>query len=130
MKIAIVGSRDYKRLDKVRAFVASLPKDTVIISGGAAGVDLEAERAADKLGLKKEIFPADWNNLSHPDAVIRTNKFGKKYDAIAGHRRNKLIVESADLVYAFWDRKSSGTKNSIQLAQKMGKEVVIFDETD
>lgn len=47
MKIAIVSSRDYNRLDKVRADGATLSKETVTVSGDADGVDIAADKAAD-----------------------------------------------------------------------------------
>jgi predicted Rossmann fold nucleotide-binding protein DprA/Smf involved in DNA uptake len=37
MKVAIVGSREYPNLSKVRAYIITLPIDTVIVSGGARG---------------------------------------------------------------------------------------------
>ena len=35
--------------------------------------------------------------------------------------RNKLIVDSADFVLAFWDGKSKGTKSVIEYCKKQGK---------
>ena len=52
MKIAIVGSRDYQHLDRVRIYVESLSPDTIIVSGGARGVDKTAEITAKRCGLK------------------------------------------------------------------------------
>ncbi len=45
-RIAIVGSRGLPRPDLIEAFVASLPAGTVVVSGGARGVDTVAEQAA------------------------------------------------------------------------------------
>lgn len=121
MKIAIVGSRNFPSPEKIRKYMQALPKDTIIVSGGAPGVDLIAEKLADELGLQKEIYHADWNNLSEPDALIKTNKYGKKYDARAGHRRNSQIVQAADKIVAFWDGKSTGTQDTIKKANLSGK---------
>lgn len=55
MKIAIVGSRDYHDLAAVWRYVESLPEDTVIVSGGARGVDAAAEMAAKSRGMETEI---------------------------------------------------------------------------
>lgn len=49
MRVAIVGSRDWPEPERVRAFVAELAKrypNATVISGGARGVDQEAEQAA------------------------------------------------------------------------------------
>ena len=53
MKIAIIGSRDYPQLSQVTAYVYfthdrhdAAAGPLVIVSGGAAGVDQTAEKAA------------------------------------------------------------------------------------
>lgn len=52
-RVAIVGTRDAspETLAKVRALVASLPDGTIVISGGARGVDKVAIEAAHERGL-------------------------------------------------------------------------------
>jgi YspA, cpYpsA-related SLOG family len=110
MKVAIVGSREYPNLSKVRAYIQNLPIDTIIVSGGARGVDKCAEKVAQGIGLRTEIYPADWH------------KFGKA----AGMKRNQQIVEASDRIVAFWDGASKGTKNTIDTAKKLGKGVTVF----
>jgi predicted Rossmann fold nucleotide-binding protein DprA/Smf involved in DNA uptake len=110
MKVAIVGSREYPNLSKVRAYIQSLPIDTVIVSGGARGVDKCAEKVAKSIGLQTEIYPADWHRLGKAAGIIR----------------NQDIVYAADKVVAFWDGESKGTKNTIDTAKKLGKEVTVF----
>ena len=39
-------------------------------------------------------FPAKWNDLEVDKCVIKTNKYGK-YNALAGHNRNRNIAEYA-----------------------------------
>lgn len=109
MKVAIVGSREYGQIYKVQEYVCSLPPDTVIVSGGARGVDHMAEFAALATGKAVQIFKPDWN------------KHGKK----AGYLRNIDIVNAADRVVAFWDGVSKGTQHSITLAKKNGKPVEV-----
>lgn len=107
MKVAIIGSREIKtkNIDKY------IPKDiTLLISGGANGIDMLAERYADKNGIPKLIFKPDYR------------KFGKNAPLI----RNKHIVDYADFVIAVWNGKSSGTKYTIDYARKTGKEVKII----
>ena len=110
MKIAIVGSRGFPEPERVRAYVRSLKKDDIVISGGAKGVDSWAVEEAKVQGLETQVFPADWD------------LFGKS----AGYRRNVDIVEAADFVVAFWDGKSKGTAHTIKLAQKAGKPVEVL----
>lgn len=47
-RVAIVGARDVspETLDKVRELVESLPHGTIVVSGGANGVDSEAAKHA------------------------------------------------------------------------------------
>lgn len=35
-------------------------------------------------------------------------------------------VESSDIVIAFWDEKSKGTKSLINLAKKAGKTLIVY----
>ena len=105
MRIAIVGSRDYPNLLEVREFVQSLPRDTVIVTGGARGVDETAEDEARALGMKVVVHRAEWD----------------VYGKAAGQIRNRTIVEDCDKLKAFWNGASTGTKGSITLASKAGK---------
>jgi hypothetical protein len=45
--VAIVGSREHPDLDVVRNYVRSLPKNALVISGGARGVDSAAVQVAE-----------------------------------------------------------------------------------
>lgn len=110
-RVAIVGSRKYPDLEKVRAYVMALPTNVVIVTGGAEGVDKMTEETARLRGLDVEIYLPDWSQ-------------GKK----AGPLRNQQIVANADRVVAFWNGQSRGTKNSIELAQKRGIPVEINPE--
>lgn len=110
MKIAVVGSRDYKDLEQVHLVISILPKDTIIVSGGARGVDTMAKMSANSCDLIYKEFAADWKS------------FGKK----AGFLRNKRIVEFSDRIICFWDGKSKGTKITIDLAKAANKGLEIY----
>ena len=112
MRIAIVGSRNYTDADGVVEYVNSLPDDTIVITGGADGVDSIAEGAARKRGLEVIIYRPDWDT------------FGRA----AGPIRNRKIVNDCDKLVAFWDGSSAGTKNSISLASKDGKLEKVFKD--
>lgn len=125
-RIAIVGSRPFPDPQfntriclQVYAYVSNLPKDTVIVSGGAGGVDSYAAKAAKYYGLPEPIVHLPkWKN--------RDGSFNKA----AGFERNALIVRDADEVVAFWDGKSKGTANTIRVAQHADKPVSIFPITE
>jgi hypothetical protein len=110
VRVAIVGSRDYPDLDKVRDYVNSLPIDAVIITGGAKGVDKAAELAARARGMTVVIHEAEWN----------------LHGRSAGPIRNTEIVKDCDKLVAFWDEQTPGTKDSISKAAKAGKLEQVF----
>lgn len=113
MKIAIVGSRAFESLLLVRFYVSRLPADSIVISGGAKGVDKFAEDEARARGLLVRIYEAEW----------------EKYGRSAGMRRNGAIVEDAEKIVAFWDGKSRGTKNSVERAIEAQKPCFVVRET-
>ena len=65
------------------------------------------------------------DDISRQDAIVKQDEKGNSYDARAGLRRNELIAQRADLVIAFWDGQSKGTKQIISYARQIGKEVQI-----
>ena len=125
MKMAIVGSRsfdDFDYLQWVLDYVLEIETSKIgvywqwesveVVSGGARGSDRLAEMFANKRKLGLTVFSADWD----------------KYGRSAGYRRNKRIVDYADIIIAFWDSKSKGTKHTINLARKQGKPTFIFTD--
>ena len=107
MRIAVVGSREFVNLDEVRQFVREQERTTVIVSGGARGVDSVAVDEAKRLRMPYEVHLPDWS----------------KHGKAAGAIRNRTIVEAADEVVAFWDGRSRGTKISIDIAKALKKPV-------
>jgi hypothetical protein len=128
MKIAVVGSRDFFLIYDYKSGKYIVDKDKerfahyilidgfsggdILISGGAKGVDIFAEKTIDEWNkiaysysttpkqFKKIILLPDWD------------RYGKR----AGFIRNQLIIDEADKVIAFWNGTSVGTKHSISLA--------------
>lgn len=114
MDVAIVGSRNFNNYSFMRSnLLQHFNVDDIkcICSGGAKGADTLAEMFADEFNIPTKVFLADWA------------KHGKS----AGFIRNVDIVDNADIVIAFWDGISKGTKHSIDLAKKKCKEVLIFN---
>ena len=88
-----------------------IPADTtMIISGGAIGVDTLAEKYADKMDIPKVIVRPDY----------------KKYGKLAPLVRNKQMVDMADMVIAIWDGRSRGTKNTIDYAISINRRLKIY----
>lgn len=118
--VAIVGTRtknkdDFKTvLSKVQELFNKLSKDKhIILSGGAgSGADWAAKLLAQKGG---------WSYLEAVAAWRVDGKFNKH----AGFDRNGTIAELADIVYAVWDGKSNGTRDTITKAKARGKTVIV-----
>lgn len=108
-RVAIVGSRGYSDLHEVWDFVRSLPPGTVVVSGGAKGVDAEAEEAAGECGLEVLSLRPDYAAL------------GKR----APLERNVSIAKACDRMVAFHDGNSRGTAHAIECAKAEGKPVEV-----
>lgn len=99
LRVAFVGSRVFQMPFMVKDIMKKVGP-CIVISGGARGVDKEAEKAADELGYGKRIILADW----------------VKYGKSAGPKRNYEMVCQSDAAIAFWDGKSRGTRDFIKKA--------------
>ncbi|OGT59969.1 MAG: hypothetical protein A3E01_07735 [Gammaproteobacteria bacterium RIFCSPHIGHO2_12_FULL_63_22] len=83
---------------------------TKIVSGMAPGADTLGVQFAGSLDLPLHKFPADWDGL------------GKG----AGPARNQQMAEFADVLVAFWDGYSNGTRDMIERALKRGLELHVY----
>ena len=115
-RVAVVGSREFD--DKERLFrILTKNKDNIklIVSGGSRGADTLAVEWATANGMPYLVFPALWHD---PETGL--------FNRGAGFKRNWDIVEHSDVVLAFWDEKSRGTANTIDIAKQKNKPVKIF----
>lgn len=121
-RIAIVGSRTPKSPSNdeqvaefaiierhVRALVWKLEPGSVVVSGGAHGVDRIAAESARLRGLVVVEHLPDWSK-------------GRG----AGMTRNTTIVEDATEVHAFPSSWSRGTWDTIEKAQRAGKLAMVY----
>lgn len=107
MKVAIICSRNLVVSDLQRY----LPDDvTEIISGGAIGIDSCARSYARENKIKLTEFLPEY----------------EKYGRGAPLKRNLQIIAYADMVIAFWDGKSRGTKFVIDQCKKQGVKLRLF----
>lgn len=124
MKIIVAGSRGFNDYDivsnrllkyfKENRISSSDMSDIEIISGTARGADRLGERFALEHGCKLTRMPADWE------------RYGKR----AGMIRNKEMARYAHqkyggVLFAFWDGQSRGTKAMIDIAYKLGMEIIV-----
>jgi len=112
MKVAVIGSRRFEDAIRFQEVMDSLkPRPTLIISGGAAGVDSWAYYYSRVHGI--------------PELTIRPKDMTDRKSYL---ERNKIIVDTADRIVAFWDGISRGTLHVINLADMQGKNVMIIRE--
>jgi aconitase A len=104
MIVAVVGSRNFNDYDAMKKILDNIKIDA-IVSGGAIGADSLAEQYAKEHGIKMIVHRPNWI----------------KYGKTAGFVRNVDIVNDADMVIAFWDGKSRGTRHTINTAKKQKK---------
>ena len=107
MKVAVIGSRSLSVADLGKY----LPEGTTeIVSGGARGVDTSARNYAKENDIKLTEFLPEYD----------------KYGRSAPLKRNIKIIEYADIVLAFWDGRSHGTKFVIENCKKLKVPVTVF----
>ena len=115
MRVLVCGSRNWASHRAIYDALMKLhveKKILYVIEGEARGADTIARVSAENLGIPVLRFPADWN----------------KHGKAAGFIRNQQMLDEGkpDLVLAFWDGLSRGTKNMIELAKKAGVPVEII----
>ena len=107
MKVAVVGSRSLT----INNLGDYLPKDTTeIISGGARGIDRCAREYAKSHNTKLTEFLPEY----------------ERYGRSAPLKRNLQIIRCADMVLAFWDGKSHGTRFVIENCKKENVPIKVF----
>lgn len=107
MRVAVIGSRGLT----VNDLGKYLPEGTTeIVSGGARGIDTCAREYAISHGIKLTEFLPEYQ------------EFGKKAPLV----RNITIIENSDIVLAFWDGSSRGTKFVIDKCREMSVTVKVF----
>ncbi len=118
--IGIVGSRSFNNrevLDSVLSkIMLSEGKPTNVVSGGASGADTLGSDWADDNGVSKLIFEPRYSDFP---------KKTRRWEAPKA--RNTTIVENSDVLVAFWDMKSTGTKDSIDKALARGVNTYIYN---
>lgn len=122
LRIIIAGTRtflDYSRVERtvpkiIEALIKMYPNRIVsIITGAANGADKLGSRYAKEHHIPLREFPADW----------------KAHGKAAGPIRNQEMLDFAmketPALIVFWDGKSRGTKNMMEIAKKAGVKVAV-----
>lgn len=106
--VAIVGSRNIKCIN----FDLYLDKNNIaqVISGGATGVDTLGEMWAKRNKIEFVAYLPNFDVYGYPRALFQ---------------RNEDMARACDIVHAFWDGKSHGTKAMIDFSNSIGREVFV-----
>jgi hypothetical protein len=108
--LAVIGGRDFKDYDLMCQALDRLEFKKVV-SGGARGADLLAEKYCAEHKIDNIIYRPNWDINS-----------AKPHD----YERNVFIIHECTEVIAFWDGVSPGTKHGIELAKNQGKKITII----
>lgn len=141
--VAIVGSRDFPDLYRVRHFVVRLTRKypgVHVVSGGARGVDQAAEHAALRCGLKVYSFRPQ----KRPDGLYEVVLVERTIDGDeslpcadgrtfatygrAAFARNRKIVQHSSHVVAF-TTGSRGTDSTLKIANELGVPATKYEIT-
>ena len=134
-KLGIVGSRvwtskagqvwnkkitDPKQyvFDKMDQYVSKHGKPSLVISGGAKGADTYGIQWAQARGIPIKEYKPD-------QRLINTTSFRH-----AAMTRNTDIVNNSDRIVAFWDGKSTGTRDTKDKTIRLGKKFSYFNVGD
>lgn len=109
---------DYAPAELLRSITPEGYGHLQIVSGAAAGADRLGEQWAAARGVPVQQYPARWDALDTPGAVVRTARDGRQYNARAGFDRNVLMAQNADAVLVMPGGK--GTDHMVQTALAHG----------
>ena len=142
--VAIVGSREHADLEHVAAFMRALYKkqpDTIVVSGGADGVDMTAEQTWLSMGgnvvsLRVEYYAPERGYRIARWELGRQNS--RKFVILEGPSfedyksgllyRDLLVAEMCNRMVAFYRKgKSSGTRITVGFARDEQKDVYEYE---
>ena len=106
-----MGSRRFSDIERVVEYVSSLRPGASVITGSASGVDAAATKAARAKGIPVQVMPASFDEMS---------------DASRSAARNQRLIDACDVLVAFWDGSSKGTRTTVERALDSGREVHVF----
>jgi hypothetical protein len=127
MRVLVCGYRKWRDAATIRARLAELPADTVILHGDngnperTTGADRIADRVAEELGLVLEKYPARWGAYGQTGVG----------DPAGPIRNREMLDTGVDLVLAFHDYLpgSKGTKDTVDEAERRGIPVEVLTST-
>lgn len=106
--VLVTGSRGWQNVELIKRVFDALPRELLVIVGGAPGADTLCRLHARKLGFHCAEIPAMWEH-------------DRKR---AGHIRNDVMLAlwmlAPRYAFAFWDGESPGTGSMIDKVCQAG----------
>ena len=139
MKLIIAGGRDFptnvaKKLVEYVVKASNWEREiSLVLEGGALGIDRGAYLWAEGLGLPTKRIEArwnDWDGLPADRILLRRNSRGELYNAKAGPNRNEEMGEEGDRLIAIPGQNSRGTYHMIRVMKDLGKPTIVYDYTN
>ena len=132
MKVAIIGSRHYENVRKIKDALFQLKQrfgnELIVISGGAQyGADKFARKYSLEFGIKyQEYNPA--HTTKNLYSAMSDNYYDKPYHVSQFHHRNMLIAKACDVMMAFIPNgdDANGSLSAIKKVKKLNKPVTII----
>jgi hypothetical protein len=112
VRVIVCGSRDWHDRERIAARLAELPGSATVVHGAARGADRIAGQEAEKLGLLVEPHRPEYHHYGP-----------KRAPPI---RNSKMAALGAELCIAFWDGRSTGTKDMMDKARAAGIPVEVI----
>lgn len=115
MRLLVCGSRDWTDERAIWQELFVLPRDTVVIHGGAKGADSIADTIARKLGMKVEVYLPEWRRWGNSAGIMRNLRM--------------LYEAKPDRVYAFATGPTPGTSHMVSVARRAGVPTTVLGAT-
>lgn len=124
LRIIVAGSRGftdhtfiYRKLDHLTRNL-----DEVVVLSGLCenSADMISIDWAEERGWLWESYPAKWEEVDVPGAVVRYRSNGVPYNVLAGHWRNEVMAGKAGAAVIFIKNDSRGSLDMLSRAEAHG----------
>lgn len=112
VRVVVTGSRGWTNAGAIHRRLSLLPEGSTIIHGRAgSGADWIADVYARQLDFDVVRMPADWDLYGRRAGIVRNIE---------------MLNTDPELVLAFWDGESRGTRHCVEEARKRGIPVEVI----
>lgn len=119
-RLCFLVPRDFDDFSIIeKAFHESGFRVKVIVGGSNKDLDAKLEIFAEENGLQYEIIPIDWNDLDAEGAVVKTNTWGKEYNAMAPIAQKRNMIDDCDYAVII-DDGSTGVNYDVKAVEEVG----------